>query len=137
MWLLLRPALAKFAAIAVPVASKWLLTRGLPSVKRYNDATTQARAVGGYVGAWIDDDGRHWVVLDASRSSIVGTYPRMSRSATEKALQHLDEDQLVHHDDVLLHRVTETVRSLTGVVRDKLPGGGSGDGEGGSGDGKR
>jgi hypothetical protein len=123
MWVVLRPALTRFAAIAVPVATKWVVTNGLPSLKQYNAATTQARAVGGYIGAWIDDDGKHWVVLDAGRSTIVGTYPRMSRAATEQALRHLDEDQLVHHEDVLLHKLADTVRTLPSALRDRLPGG--------------
>lgn len=123
MWFVLRPALRKLAAVAGPVAAKWLVTNGLPSVKQYRDATTQAQAVNGYVGAWVDDDGKHWVVLDASRSNIVGTYPKMSRSAADEALRHLDEDQLVHHEDVLLRRLTSTVRDLPATLRDKLPGG--------------
>jgi hypothetical protein len=123
MWIVLRPALRKFAAVAAPVAAKWLVTSGLPSLKQYRDATTQAQAVGGYVGAWVDDDGRHWVVLDASRSNVVGTYPKMSRSATDRALHHLDEEQLVHHEDVLLARLASTVRDLPATLRDKLPGG--------------
>jgi hypothetical protein len=125
VWLVLRPALMRFAAIAGPVAAKWLITSGLPSIKQYNAATTQARAVGGYVGAWVDDDGKHWVVLDADRSTIVGTYPRMSRGATEQALRHLDEDQLVHHEDVLLRRLSDTFRTLPSALRDRLPGNGS------------
>ncbi|MEX1162555.1 MAG: hypothetical protein WEB03_03145 [Nitriliruptor sp.] len=119
---MLRPVLQRVIAIGGPVLAKWLLTNGLPSLKHYNAAATQARAVGGYVGAWVDDDGKHWVVLNASRTDIVGTFPPMSSGATERALQHLDEDQLVHHEDVLLRRISTRARAARDTVRGVLPG---------------
>jgi hypothetical protein len=113
VWIPVAKAVKRFGPIVGPM----MLDKLRRDAKPYWDAYQQARRIDGYLGAWQDDDGKHWVVLDARRSEITSSFPPMSRQQQRVALGALDPEQLQHHRDTALARLEEAPAKL----RDAFP----------------
>ncbi len=113
VWIPVAKAVKRFGPIVGPM----VLDKLRRDAKPYWDAYQQARRIDGYLGAWQDDDGKHWVVLDAERSEITSSFPPMSRKQRALALDALDPDKLQHHRDTPLARLEDAPAKF----RDALP----------------
>jgi hypothetical protein len=113
VWIPVAKAVKRFGPIVGPM----VLDKLRRDAKPYWDAYQQARRIDGYLGAWQDDDGKHWVVLDAQRSTITSSFPPMSRQQRRLALDALDPEQLQYHRDTTLARLEEAPAKL----REALP----------------
>jgi hypothetical protein len=101
VWIPVTKALRRYGPIVGPIVANKVRNEAQP----YWQAYQHARRVGGYLGAWEDQDGKHWVVVDAAQREVVGAFPPMSRQQAELALEHLDPAQLQHHDDTVLAKL--------------------------------
>jgi hypothetical protein len=113
VWIPVAKALKRFG----PVVGPMVLDKFRRDAKPYWDAYQQARRIDGYIGAWQDDDGKHWVVLDAQRSAITSSFPPLNRKQQRVALESLDPAQLQYHRDTALARLEDAPAKL----RDALP----------------
>ncbi|MTV27107.1 hypothetical protein FTX61_17060 [Nitriliruptoraceae bacterium ZYF776] len=101
VWVPVSKALRRFG----PLVGPWLLRKARDEAQPYWQAYQQARRVDGYLGAWQDERGKHWVVLGDDGRTFVGAYPTMSRQQRDLATGALDPDALQHHEETVLHRL--------------------------------
>lgn len=113
VWVPVAKALRRYGPVVGPIVVNKLRREAQP----YWQAYQHARRVDGSIGAWEDEDGKHWVVLDAARRDVVGSFPPMSRSQRKLALEHLDPAQLQHHTDTTLAKLGRAPAK----ARDALP----------------
>jgi hypothetical protein len=128
VWIPIAKALRRYG----PVVGPFLLERARRDVQPYWQAYQQARTIDGHLGVWQDDEGKHWVVLNADRTTITGSFPPMSTKQRTLALEHVDRDSLAHHSDTVFARIERTtdrlrdapsgLKDVPGKVRDQFPG---------------
>jgi hypothetical protein len=112
-WVPVAKALRRYGPVVGPFVLEKLRREAQPYWRSYQ----QARRIDGWIGAWEDEEGKHWVVLDADRREVVGAFPPMSRSQRELALEHLDVAHLQHHADTVLAKLGQAPAK----ARDALP----------------
>jgi hypothetical protein len=113
VWIPVAKALRRYGPVVGPIVVQKVRREAQP----YWQAYQQAKRVDGYIGAWEDQDGKHWVVLDAQRREVVGSFPLMDGRQRALALEHLDETALQHHTDTVLHKLGQAPAK----ARDALP----------------
>jgi hypothetical protein len=101
VWVPVAKALRRYGPMVGPIVAD----RVRRDVQPYWAAYQQARRIDGYLGAWEDSDGKHWVVLDADRSAIAGSFPPMRRDQQQLALDHLDTSGLQHHSETVVAKL--------------------------------
>jgi hypothetical protein len=112
-WVPVVKALRRYGPVVGPIVVEKFRREAQP----YWQAYQQARRIDGYVGAWGDEDGKHWVVLDADRRRIVAAFPPMTEPQRGLALEHLDPAHLQHHAETVIAKLGQAPER----ARDVLP----------------
>jgi hypothetical protein len=112
-WIPVVKALRRYGPVVGPI----VLERFRREAQPYWQAYQQARRIDGYLGAWGDEDGKHWLVLDTDRRRIVAAFPPMSGKQRDLALEHLDPGHLQHHTETVIAKLGQAPER----ARDVLP----------------
>lgn len=89
---------------AAAAAAKKGYAKGKPQLQGYQ----LAAKVDGYLARWPTPDGDVTLVLDRTRTEVVGSFPGLSASEQATALERLDRSTIQHHTDSPLHKARET-----------------------------
>jgi hypothetical protein len=99
-----------------PLVGPFVFERFRRDAQPYWQAYQQARRIDGHLGVWMDDEGKHWVVLTTSRSEVAGSFPPMSPQQRRLAVDNLDHDQLQHHTETVWSKLEHAPAKLKGVI---------------------
>jgi hypothetical protein len=101
VWIPVAKALRRYGPVIGPIVVEKVRREAQP----YWQAYQHARRIDGYLGAWEDADGKHWVVLDAGRREVVGSFPVMDARQRKLALDHLHPEHLQHHSETVIAKL--------------------------------
>lgn len=103
----------KYGPVAAAAAKKGY-ERGKPALQGYQ----LAAKVDGYLATWPTPDGSVTLVLDATRTQVVGAFPALSSAEQAKALETLDRAAVQHHTESPLHRARQTAEKVAHLPAD-------------------
>lgn len=113
VWIPAKKALRRYG----PIVGPFLLKKAQRELKPYWEAYQRAKRIDGFVGAFEDDDGKHWAVFGPDRQELVAVFPPLSSTRRSRAEASVDPSVLTHHGDTVLRKL----EAAPGRIRDALP----------------